>query len=167
MRDIWMRLGISVSITEDEEQEIFNGDAGKVLSAAIAAGRFETAGDSYIPGPAIEEFDGEYGTSHGVDRGNGYPVYEDMDVGITTEPCEAKELNYLLNFAGQSDLSEDINRDWLRMLWTSFCLHDGLTVDTAGYDGIVRRLWDVVSEEDTADWKDFDEFDNFLAKYLV
>lgn len=79
------------------------------------------------------------------------------------------EFAFMTSFATQSCFDEDICRDRFRMLWTAYCLHYNLDVDTASYDSDLRRLWDAVAvdEEDTADWSDFDSFDSFMCRYLV
>lgn len=80
-----------------------------------------------------------------------------------------EEFKFMESFAGESCFDEDICRDHLRMLWTAYCLHHGLDVDTANYDSDLRKLWDAVAadEEGTADWSDFDSFDTFMCRYLV
>ena len=79
------------------------------------------------------------------------------------------EFKFMASFAMQSCFDEDICRDHLRMLWTVYCLHHNLDVDTASYDSDLRELWESVAEdeEDTADWSDFDSFGNFMCRYLV
>ena len=79
------------------------------------------------------------------------------------------EFKFIVSFATQSYFDEDICRDRFRMLWTAYCLHYDLDVDTASYDSYIRELWKAVAadEEDTADWSDFDSFGNFMCRYLV
>jgi len=79
------------------------------------------------------------------------------------------EFKFVKSYAAESCFDDDICRDLLRMLWTAYCLHYGLDVDTVGYDNDLLALWYVVSdaESDTADWSDFDSFDTFMCRYLV
>lgn len=80
--------------------------------------------------------------------------------------CQA-ELDYLKNFARESHLDEDLCRDQLRCLWTAYCFHRNIDVDTSRYDEDLQELWEVVDEPDCDDWHDFDTFDNFMCRYLV
>ena len=60
-RRLWMRLGVSFSITEAEEAIIFGEDTAKaeeLLRRLVAEDRFVVDGDTYIPGVTVEE-DGE------------------------------------------------------------------------------------------------------------
>ncbi len=79
------------------------------------------------------------------------------------------ELAYLAQFAAQSFFDEELYRNQFRALWTAYCFHHGLDVDTAAYDDNLAQLWDILSEteEDTVDWSDFDSFDHFMCRYLV
>lgn len=84
------------------------------------------------------------------------------------------EHKFLLNYAKGSCFDNDICRDRLRMLWTAYCLHHDLEVDTSGYDNDLLVLWgDGVcnngdgGEPETADWSDYDSFDDFMCAYLV
>ena len=79
------------------------------------------------------------------------------------------ELKFLRAFIAESCFDTEVCRDQLRMLWTAYCLHHNLDVDTAGYDSDLRELWEAVAadEKDTADWSGFDGFDKFMCAYLV
>lgn len=81
------------------------------------------------------------------------------------------ELEYIVDYARGADLSSELQRDQLRCLWTAYCFHQNLDVDTSSYDTDIRVIWNVVSDfgdhEDGADWSDFDGFDNFMCRYLV
>lgn len=68
-RRLWMRLGVSLRITEAEEAVIFGDDGAKaeeLLRRIIAEGRFEPDGDTYIPAPTVEEYNQKYGTDYEV-----------------------------------------------------------------------------------------------------
>lgn len=66
-RSLWLRLGVTVSITANEEADIFGEDAekaAKMLQKLIAAGRFTPSGDCYVPDPIVEQFNKDYGTDY-------------------------------------------------------------------------------------------------------
>lgn len=67
-RYIWMRLGITLSGTEEEIESLFNDDdrSYEVLTKILQERRFEITGDSYIPEPSVEGYNDEYGTEHKV-----------------------------------------------------------------------------------------------------
>lgn len=79
------------------------------------------------------------------------------------------EFNYLRQYIAESCFDEEICRDLLRMLWTAYCLHHGLDVDTSGYDNDLLELWSELEKtgDGTADWSNYDDFDNFMCAYLV
>lgn len=66
MRKLWLRLGVSIQITEAEEKIILDSDCeiAEVIRTIIAEGRFALDGDSYIPDESIEEFNETYGTDY-------------------------------------------------------------------------------------------------------
>jgi len=78
------------------------------------------------------------------------------------------ELHYLLSFIAESPFDVEICRDQLRCLWTAYCFHQNLDVDTAQYDEDLRDVWDKLAETEaeTADWSDFDSFDYYMGRYL-
>lgn len=85
--------------------------------------------------------------------------------GISRE----SEAKFLFDFARESCFDVEVCRDQLRILWTAFCLHHGLDVDTLNYDCELQVLWNVISESepDTADWNDLDSFYGFMCRWLV
>lgn len=78
-------------------------------------------------------------------------------------------MDYMAAFVAEAFFDSEIECDQLRALWTAYCLHYNLDVDTAEYDQELRKLWKEVAdtENDTAYWGDFESFGNFIAKYLV
>lgn len=80
-----------------------------------------------------------------------------------------RELDYLKDFTREACFDAEVCHDQLRSLWTAYCLHNDLAVDTSDYDSDILELWSVVSlgEDDTADWGDFDSFDDFMCAHLV
>lgn len=79
------------------------------------------------------------------------------------------EFDYMMNFVEENSFDDEMSCDWLRMLWTAFCLHHGLDVDTHVYDWYLSELWKRLQEtgDGTSEWADFNEFENFMCKYLV
>ncbi len=79
------------------------------------------------------------------------------------------KLEYLKDFAREAYLDNDVSCDQLRSLWTAYCLHHNLTVDTATYDSDIAELWGAVSfdGEGTAEWNDFECFKNFMCAHLI
>lgn len=68
MKKIWMRLGVSIDMSESEEEKIFGEDrevAAEAVRKIVADGRFLLDGDSYIPETSVEDFNKRYGTGHG------------------------------------------------------------------------------------------------------
>lgn len=78
------------------------------------------------------------------------------------------ELDFLLSFVEQNCFDDELSCDWLRMLWTSFCLHQNLDVDTLEYDKCLGQLWARMEgvEDDSGDWADEASFSIFMARYL-
>lgn len=69
-RDIWLRLGVSVKVTNAEERSLLcssNKHAADTLSKIIADGRAQINGNSCIPGVCIEEFNKKYDTDYCAD----------------------------------------------------------------------------------------------------
>ena len=91
------------------------------------------------------------------------------DTGAVRKPRQNAEFRFLLHYAKEAFFDEEICRDLLLVLWTAYCLHHNLDVDTASYDSDLRELWESVAadEEETADWSDFDSFTAFMCRYLV
>lgn len=66
-RKLWMRLGIALQLTGEDEAALFCGDDADAESAIrriIEENRFTVGGDSYIPMESIELFNQEYGTDY-------------------------------------------------------------------------------------------------------
>lgn len=77
----------------------------------------------------------------------------------------APEINYLKEFVREGDFSEELYRNQLRCLWTAYCFHQRLDVDTSGYDNDLLDLWSAMEEK--SGWNGYDSFDNFMCKHLV
>ena len=81
----------------------------------------------------------------------------------------SQELQYIISFAEESRFEMEPAHSQLRSLWTAYCLHHSLDVDTSKYDHDLMAIWAQVSatEGDTACWSDFDSFDAFMSANLV
>lgn len=80
------------------------------------------------------------------------------------------EFEFLLRFAAEAFIGEETVFSQLRSLWTAYCFHHDLDVDTSRYDNDLLSLWEAVTrsgEEDTQHWSDFDSFDQFMCAWLV
>lgn len=80
-----------------------------------------------------------------------------------------EELHYLLRFAKEADFSEEISCLQLKALWTAYCLHKNLDVDTIAYDKKCKKIWDAIreTEPDTAHWSDPESFDLYVGEFLA
>ena len=81
-----------------------------------------------------------------------------------------REFDYILECIESSeDLDEMIVMQQLRCLWTAFCLHHDLDVDTGKYDSKMQEMWDVMQENESAPYSsdEFGRFYNAMSKYLV
>ena len=68
-KTLWIRAGMSISISEEEEQVLFSKEAGNETLKAlflriVAEGRTTMSGDCYVPFSSIETFNREYGTNY-------------------------------------------------------------------------------------------------------
>lgn len=69
MKELWARLGVTMSLTDAECEDILGDecDAGRVaqiLHAVVTEGRFRLDGDSYIPSQSVALFNDEYDTDY-------------------------------------------------------------------------------------------------------
>ena len=79
------------------------------------------------------------------------------------------EFDFLSDFVAENCFEVEVCRDQLRVLWTAFCLHHGLIVDTHNYDLHLLKLWQEIQKtgDGTSEWADLDGFENFMCAYLV
>lgn len=69
-KEIWVRLGCSLSLTNEEIEKALSGDSDQlrdIITTAIAEQRFRLDGESYIPESCVEDFNEEHGTSYPVE----------------------------------------------------------------------------------------------------
>ena len=67
IRKLWLRLGVTIEITEAEEKMLFCNDnlqLADTLRAVIAEGRFWLDGESYIPSEAVQAYNKTYGMAY-------------------------------------------------------------------------------------------------------
>lgn len=65
-KKLWIRLGVTMNITDNEAATILGGDgnfAADTLRKIIAEGRAKPEGDSYIPAESIENYNKAYETN--------------------------------------------------------------------------------------------------------
>lgn len=100
---------------------------------------------------------------------DGYHAAARLIERLQTTVSRTAEFEFLRAYVVESCFDDDICRDRLRMLWTAYCLHHDLDVDTAGYDNDLLELWNKLTEtgDGTSEWADFDGFDKFMCIYLV
>ena len=70
MKNVWMRLGIMLNLTEEEVALVLGDDedvSELTIRKVIEERRFISDGDSYIPANIIEDFNRENGTSYNSD----------------------------------------------------------------------------------------------------
>lgn len=69
MRELWMRLGVTMQITEEEEADILGEDwekSDKAIRAVIESGRYRPDGEAYIPETIVEAYNENYGTNYEI-----------------------------------------------------------------------------------------------------
>lgn len=78
------------------------------------------------------------------------------------------EFGYMKAFIVEGDFMDENYRSQLRALWTAYCLHHNLDVDTAVYDAELMELWLKITEVGKAqDWYCVEDFENFMCGLLV
>lgn len=69
MRDLWLRAGVTLQITEEEEKILFSADCearAETFKKIVSEGRFKWDGDTYIPEDIVNEFNHTHGTDYEV-----------------------------------------------------------------------------------------------------
>jgi len=79
------------------------------------------------------------------------------------------EFTFLVNFVLENCFHVKSAREQLRALWTAYCLHNDMEVDTACYDMDLRILWDYIPPEYaiTQGWTFYAGFDEFMCAHIV
>ena len=77
------------------------------------------------------------------------------------------EFDYLCEFAKEADFGcEALPAEQLRALWTAYCFHTNLDIDTFECDTALRKVWEVLKDKKSCCWDNFDEFDHYMADGL-
>lgn len=88
-------------------------------------------------------------------------------MAVNKEIC-AQEFGFLMSFVQKESLDEESCRNQLRALWTAYCIHKNLDVDTALYDEDMLHLWSIVRGSGCNTlWENAEQFDAFLCQDLV
>lgn len=69
MKNLWLRAGVSLQITKEEEEIFFTADCetkADTFKKIVSEGRFIWDGDTYIPEDIVNEFNHEHGTDYEV-----------------------------------------------------------------------------------------------------
>ena len=71
MDELWMRVGMTFRLTEEEVDSILNPKNGEIsmrtiIRIAFDEGRFELDGDTYVPEATVEEYNAKHGTDYEV-----------------------------------------------------------------------------------------------------
>lgn len=83
---------------------------------------------------------------------------------------EQREYEYILECIESSeDLDEMCVIQQLKSLWTAYCLHQNLDVDTAEYDNRMIEMWNVMQENESSPYSsdEYGRFYNAMSRYLV
>ena len=111
----------------------------------------------------------EFGYGFGSEIWPCYEEYLDCEGAAEEKGFLEQEFDYIVGFAVESCFDNELACQQFRSLWTAYCFHRGLDVDTAEYDAALAGIWKEVSagEEDPAYWSDFNSFDQFMSAELV
>lgn len=86
------------------------------------------------------------------------------------ELSDAAELQFMVFFVAmhRDDWNDQNFMNRLRCLWTAFCEHFGLEVDTSLYDNALCRLKNTgIAPEDGSGAYFASDFENFMCEYMV
>jgi hypothetical protein len=65
--EIWCRAGVSVKLPKDLKEYKSADALAEAVNEALRAGSYELGGDSYIPGPVLDDLRGENLLGFGLD----------------------------------------------------------------------------------------------------
>ena len=82
---------------------------------------------------------------------------------------DQEEYNYLLKFTAGADFETgDLAEKQLRALWTAYCFHEDMNVDTTEYDAKLLTLYQQLpGKRDSCSWYDFEGFGRYMCEFLV
>ena len=79
----------------------------------------------------------------------------------------AMELNYMKSFAKDiKNWADRLQLDQLRCLWTAYCFHQNMEVDTYSYDNELKQIWQEMREAEGI-FGEFEAFCSFMATFLA
>ena len=79
-----------------------------------------------------------------------------------------EELDFIIVFVEQAEDFDSAPVVFqLRSLWTAYCIHKNIDVDTARYDSDLKLVYGAVESNDTNDFYSFEDFEQFMCEYLV
>lgn len=85
--------------------------------------------------------------------------------------AEKSEWQFLVDYVKDdtTDFYNEAYRSQLMALWTAYCMHNDLDVDTAMYDAVLKDLFNALSDEQKAELHcvRLPEFDSMMAQWLV
>lgn len=70
MKNLWARLGVTMSLTDEEverligEDQVIVSEREKILIKVISDGRFSLDGETYVPQEAVADFNEKYNASY-------------------------------------------------------------------------------------------------------
>lgn len=147
MKKLWMRAGVTLSVTEAEADDIIGscGDAGgdeacrkKAMTRIIKEGRFAFDGESYVPSVCVNEFNRENDTNY-----DEYDVEADLDIPASEISASATNQNMAIcalienwSDAGNDDVGENV---LLFSNYDSALAQYKATLAAEREDGIVAR----------------------------
>lgn len=80
---------------------------------------------------------------------------------------KAEEFDYIMGFARESDFDCDIGHQQLRCLWTAYCFHNCMDVDTGMYDRDLQKIWEQIEPKaPPLTWNSIIDFDLYMGEYL-
>ena len=78
------------------------------------------------------------------------------------------DIAFITSFMKESSFSYEIFREQFRALWTAAALKFGLVPDTAQYDALELRIWGTIEANgEGKNWASYEDFSNFMCKFLV
>ena len=82
---------------------------------------------------------------------------------------EQGEYEYILDFVEGCENIEVDAMHQLRALWTAYCLHYDLDIDTAEYDNRMMEIWNVMQETGNSPYSslEYERFYIAMGKYLI
>lgn len=160
MRQLWMRAGLNLSLTEEEANAILAPGASadaidQTVKKIILEGRYSFSGESYIPQPCIEQYNDAYGTDYKAD---------DIDFNITIDtvrPVQKAEIageEAICPICGSGNLKNQSEEDeYNGDSFNAWTCEDCGSTGTAGYDHVLDQHYDVAASEDDAEDDEYED----------